>query len=52
MIKDKEISEPKLYTEYASDYYAIFLKDPDGVELEITNYCKERKENYDNWKMS
>jgi catechol 2,3-dioxygenase-like lactoylglutathione lyase family enzyme len=53
MIKDKgiEITEPKLYTEYAPDYYAIFLKDPDGVELEITNYRKERKERYDNWKM-
>ncbi len=51
MIKNKgiEITEPKLYKEYAPDYYAIFLKDPDGVELEITNYRKERKERFDNW---
>jgi len=36
-IKNKgiEISEPKIYKEYAPDYYAVFLKDPDGVELEI-----------------
>ena len=53
MLKSKgiEVTEPKLYREYAPDYYAIYLKDPDGVELEITNYRKERKERYDNWKM-
>jgi catechol 2,3-dioxygenase-like lactoylglutathione lyase family enzyme len=51
MIKSKgiEISEPKLYTEYAPDYYAVFLKDPDGIEIEITNYRKEIKERHDNW---
>ncbi len=48
-IKGIEISEPKIYKEYAADYYAIFLKDPDGIELEVTNYRKERKERYDSW---
>jgi len=44
-----EITEPKLYKEYAPDYYAVFLKDPDGVELEITNYRNERKKRHENW---
>jgi len=39
----------KLYKEYAPDYYAVFLKDPDGIELEITNYRNERKKRYENW---
>ncbi|MBL1276702.1 MAG: VOC family protein [Ectothiorhodospiraceae bacterium] len=54
MIKNKgiEVTEPKFYKEYAPDYYAIFLKDPDDVELEITNYRKERKQRYENWEMS
>jgi len=43
------VSKPKLYSEYAHDYYAIFLKDPDGIELEITNYRQERRERHDNW---
>jgi catechol 2,3-dioxygenase-like lactoylglutathione lyase family enzyme/mannose-6-phosphate isomerase-like protein (cupin superfamily) len=30
-----EPSEPKLYTEYRLDYYAIFFTDPDGIRLEI-----------------
>src|SRR5688572_22530653 len=37
-----ECSAPQLYPEYAPDYYAIFFADPDGVELEITNYREER----------
>ena len=44
-----EVSEPKLYSEYAHDYYAFFFKDPDGIELEITNYRQERRERYENW---
>jgi len=47
--KGIEVSQPKLYPEYADDYYAVFLKDPDGIELEITNYRRERRERYDNW---
>jgi len=47
--KGIEVSQPKLYPEYADDYYAVFLKDPDGIELEITNYRRERRERHDNW---
>jgi len=44
-----EVSEPKMYPEYAPDYFAIFVNDPDGIELEITNYRKERQLRYENW---
>lgn len=44
------VSEPKLYLEYAPDYFALFFSDPDGVRLEITNYRQERRERHDNWK--
>lgn len=44
-----EVSEPKLYPEYAPDYFALFLSDPDGIHLEITNYRQERRERNENW---
>jgi len=47
--KGISIRGPKLYPEYAHDYYAVFVKDPDGIELEITNFRHERKERYVNW---
>lgn len=34
-----EASAPRVYPEYADDYYATFLSDPDGIRLEI---CAER----------
>ena len=43
------VSDPKLYPEYAPDYVAIFLTDPDGVRLEITNYRQERRDRHDRW---
>ncbi len=43
------VSEPKQYPEYAPDYFAVFLSDPDGVRLEITNYRQERRQRHDNW---
>lgn len=43
------ISKPKLYPEYAPDYFAVFLSDPDGLRLEITNYRRERRERFENW---
>ncbi len=43
------VSEPKRYAEYAPDYFSVFLSDPDGLRLEITNYRQERRERYDNW---
>lgn len=32
-----EASVPRIYTDYGVDYYAIYFKDPDGIELEIVN---------------
>jgi glyoxylase I family protein len=29
------VSEPRLYPEYAPDYYAVYFSDPDGIRLEI-----------------
>lgn len=43
------VSEPELYPDYAPDYVAVFLSDPDGIRLEITNYRLERRQRHDNW---
>jgi catechol 2,3-dioxygenase-like lactoylglutathione lyase family enzyme len=42
-------SDAKLYPEYAPDYWATSLTDPDGIRLEITNYRQERRDRHDNW---
>ncbi len=42
-------TEAKLYPEYAPDYVATFLEDPDGIRLEITNYRQERRDRHDGW---
>jgi glyoxylase I family protein len=42
-----EASEAKLYGEYATDYWATFFADPDGIRLEVTNYRQERRDRYD-----
>jgi glyoxylase I family protein len=42
-------SSPALYPEYASDYFAIFFTDPDGIRLEVTNYRLERRKRFENW---
>jgi len=44
-------SEAKLYPEYAQDYWATYFTDPDGIQLEVTNYRLERRERYDNWQL-
>lgn len=44
-----EASEAKLYAEYAPDYWATFLTDPDGIRLEVTNYRQERRDRHANW---
>ena len=46
------VSEPKLYPEYAPDYFAVFFSDPDGMRLEITNYRQERRRRHDTWESS
>jgi glyoxylase I family protein len=43
------VSGPKHYSEYAPDYFAAFLSDPDGIRLEITNYREERRQRHDGW---
>lgn len=43
------VSDPKLYPEYAPDYFAVFFSDPDGIRLEVTNYREERKNRHDHW---
>jgi catechol 2,3-dioxygenase-like lactoylglutathione lyase family enzyme len=42
-------SKARHFPEYAPDYWATFLTDPDGVRLEITNYRQERRERFQNW---
>ena len=42
-------SAPRLYPEYAPDYYATFFDDPDGLRLEVTNFRAERRERYVHW---
>ncbi len=44
-----EVSDAHTYPEYAPDYVATFLTDPDGIRLEITNYRQERRERHDRW---
>jgi catechol 2,3-dioxygenase-like lactoylglutathione lyase family enzyme len=42
-------TEAKLYPDYAPDYVATFLTDPDAIRLEITNYRQERRDRHDGW---
>ena len=44
-----DATEPKLYPEYAKDYYATFFLDPDGIRLEITNFREERRRRFHEW---
>ncbi len=47
--KGIHVSEPRLFPEYAPDYFATFFNDPDGLQLEITNYRAERRERHVHW---
>ena len=40
---------PRLFPEYAPDYYATFVSDPDGLRLEVTNHRAERRERNAGW---
>jgi glyoxylase I family protein len=44
-----DATEARLYPQYAEDYCATFLSDPDGVRLEVTNYRRERRDRHDRW---
>lgn len=43
------ITSPRLYPEYAPDYYALFVEDPDGLRLEVTNFREERRQRMESW---
>ena len=43
------VTDPRLYPEYAADYYAVFFADPDGVRLEITNLREIRRRRMFDW---
>jgi len=43
------VDGPHHRPEYAPDYHALFLCDPDGIRLEITNYRAERRARHDRW---
>jgi glyoxylase I family protein len=44
-----EASQPRLYPEYAPDYYATFFADPDGIRLEINNFWEIRRKRMYDW---
>jgi catechol 2,3-dioxygenase-like lactoylglutathione lyase family enzyme len=44
-----EATEPRCYPEYAPDYYAAFLVDPDGIRLEVTNFREQRRQRMRDW---
>jgi len=37
------IEGPRLWPEYAPDYYALFFEDPDGIRFEVMNHRKGKK---------
>ncbi len=44
-----QASKASPFPEYAPDYWATFFTDPDGVELEVTNYRQERRDRNAHW---
>ena len=42
-------SEPRLYPEYAPDYYATFFADPDGIRLELVAHRRLRSLVVEHW---
>ncbi len=44
-----EATEPRYYPEYAPDYYATFLSDPDGIRLEVMNFREVRRKVMYDW---
>jgi catechol 2,3-dioxygenase-like lactoylglutathione lyase family enzyme len=44
-----EVTPPRLYVEYAPDYRAVFLDDPDGLRVELTNFRAERRARLEHW---
>jgi len=44
-----EVTEPRYYPEYASDYYATLFEDPDGIRLEVMNFREVRRKVMYDW---
>jgi len=44
-----EVTEPRIYPEYAPDYFAAFFVDPDGIRLEVTNFRENRRKRMFDW---
>ncbi len=44
-----DASAPRLYPEYADDYYATFFPDPDGLRLEIVAHRRMRTLIREHW---
>jgi catechol 2,3-dioxygenase-like lactoylglutathione lyase family enzyme len=44
-----DATEPRLYPEYAPDYYATFFEDPDGIRFEIVGFRKVRALVREHW---
>jgi catechol 2,3-dioxygenase-like lactoylglutathione lyase family enzyme len=44
-----DTSEPAFYPQYADDYYATFLRDPDGLLLEVVARRVRRKQTVERW---
>ena len=44
-----DASPPRLYPEYAADYYATFFPDPDGIRLEIVAHRRMRTLIREHW---
>jgi catechol 2,3-dioxygenase-like lactoylglutathione lyase family enzyme len=44
-----EVSEPRLYPEYADDYYGTSFVDPDGIRLELVAMRRLRQLVRDHW---
>lgn len=42
-------SRPAFYPQYAEDYYAIFLADPDGIRLEVVARRARRRLTVERW---
>ena len=44
-----DVTPARLYPEYAPDYWAVFVDDPDGLRIEITNFRAERRQRMEHW---
>jgi catechol 2,3-dioxygenase-like lactoylglutathione lyase family enzyme len=44
-----DATPPRLYPEYAADYYATFFTDPDGIRLELVAHRRLRSLIHDHW---